>query len=126
MSAEHIETGVTIGWICIDCSNPQRLAEWWQELLGGTVSVDEDGDVRLDTDAVPLLFLRVPEVKTVKNRVHLDLRVTDYDSAVVRAKALGASPADDVYAGDRWQVLRDPDGNEFCIIRPTADAEDGP
>jgi Glyoxalase-like domain len=56
----------------------------------------------------------------------LDLRVTDYDSAVVRAKALGASPADDVYAGDRWQVLRDPDGNEFCIIRPTADAEDGP
>ena len=75
MSAKHINTGVTIGWICIDCSNPQRLAGWWQELLGGTVSVDEDGDVRLDTDTIPLLFLRVSEAKTVKNRVHLDLRV---------------------------------------------------
>lgn len=126
MSADHIDTGVRIGWICIDSSNPQRLARWWQELLGGTVSVDEDGDVRLDTDAVPLLFLKVPEDKTVKNRVHLDLRVTDFDRAVARAKNLGASPADDVYVGERWQVFRDPDGNEFCMIRPGDEAEDGP
>ncbi|HXN63244.1 MAG TPA: VOC family protein [Acidimicrobiales bacterium] len=126
MSAEHINTGVTIGWVCIDCSNPQRLAGWWQELLGGTVSVDEDGDVRLETDTVPLLFLRVPEVKTVKNRVHLDLRVNDFDRAVARTKSLGASPADDVFVGDRWQVFRDPEGNEFCLIRPTAEGEDGP
>lgn len=124
MSAEHSNTGLRIGWICIDCPNPQRLAGWWQELLGGTVSVDEDGDVRLDTDAVPLLFLRVSEVKAVKNRVHLDLRVSDFDNAVARAKALGASPADDVYVGDGWQVFRDPDGNEFCMIRPTAEADD--
>jgi hypothetical protein len=126
MPEENINGGMKIGWICIDCSNPQRLAGWWQDLLGGTMSVDEDGDVRLDTDVVSLLFLRVPDIKTAKNRVHLDLRVTDFDSAVARAKALGASPADDVYVGDRWQVLRDPDGNEFCIIRPTAQADEGP
>lgn len=102
------------------------MARWWQELLGGTVSVDEDGDVRLDGDTVPLLFLRVPESKTVKNRVHLDLRVTDFDSAVARARTLGASPADDVYVGHRWQVFRDPEGNEFCLIRPATEADQRP
>jgi predicted enzyme related to lactoylglutathione lyase len=122
---ELSNTGVRIGWICIDCSNPQQLARWWQEFLGGTVSVDEDGDVRLETDAVPLLFLGVSEAKTVKNRVHLDLRVTDFDSAVARAQTLGASPAHDVYVGDRWKVFRDPEGNEFCLIRPAAETDQG-
>ena len=56
--------------------------------------------------------------KTVKNRLHLDLRVTDFDDAVERARALGATSATDVYDGDGWQVFRDPEGNEFCIIRP--------
>jgi hypothetical protein len=125
VSAEQINTGVAVGWVCIDCTDPQRLAGWWQQLLGGTVSVDDDGDVCLDTDTIPILFLGVSESKTVKNRVHLDLRVTDFDGAVTKAKALGATPADDVYVGDRWQVFRDPDGNEFCIIRPSAAAENG-
>ncbi len=107
-----------IGWIAVDCVDPVRLAHFWRELLGGEVHVDIDGDVQLDGGPVPLLFLAVPEEKTSKNRLHLDLRVDDYDDAVERALALGASPAPDVYTGERWRVLRDPEGNEFCIIRP--------
>ena len=82
--------------------------------------LDEDGDAELSGGPLPLLFLRVPEAKapSAKNRMHLDLRAADYDAAVARALALGATPADDVYRGDRWRVLRDPEGNEFCIIRP--------
>jgi hypothetical protein len=87
-------------------------------LVGGEVTVDDDGDVRLDGGPVSLIFLHVPEPKIVKNRVHLDLRVTDYDDAVARALALGAAPADEIYRGTRWRVLRDPEGNEFCVIRP--------
>jgi len=107
-----------VGWVCIDCLDPPALAGWWQRLLGGALTVDEDGDVSLAGGSVPLLFLKVPEPKVTKNRVHLDLRVAEYDEAVARAISLGATPADDVYEGRRWRVLRDPEGNEFCILRP--------
>jgi Glyoxalase-like domain len=82
-------TGVTVGWVAVDCADPPALASWWQRLLGGEVTVDDDGDVLLDAGPVPLLFMRVPEAKSVKNRLHLDLRVTDYDGAMARALALG-------------------------------------
>jgi uncharacterized glyoxalase superfamily protein PhnB len=118
MSDDESDPRIELGWICIDCADPQALAAWWQRLLGGSLTVDDDGDVHLDAPGAPLLFLRVPEPKMVKNRLHLDLRVTDYDAAVAHAVALGATPADDVYVGERWRVLRDPEGNEFCIIRP--------
>jgi len=60
----------------------------------------------------------VPEPKTVKNRVHLDLGTVDYDAAVARTVGLGATPASDVYDGDAFAVFRDPEGNEFCLLRP--------
>lgn len=50
--------------------------------------------------------------------MHLDLQVKKYEEAVARAVSLGATAADDIYRGEKWQVLRDPEGNEFCIIRP--------
>ncbi len=106
--------------VAFDCDgDPVALARWWQGLVGGEVEVDEEVDATLRAPGFPPLdFIRVPEAKTVKNRLHLDLRATDFDQAVARAVAHGATPADDVYAGDRWQVLRDPAGNEFCILRP--------
>jgi hypothetical protein len=67
----------------------------------------------------------VPDPKRGKNRLHIDLRATDFESAVGAAVALGAERADDVYDGPRWQVLRDPEGNEFCILRPRQDEESG-
>lgn len=110
--------------IAIDCDgDPVALARWWQGLLGGEVDVDDDVDATLRAPGCPAIdFIRVPEPKTVKNRLHLDLRASDYDAAVAAALAHGATRADDVYAGSRWQVLRDPEGNEFCILRPPASA----
>jgi hypothetical protein len=109
----------TIGWICLDTADPEALADWWSRLLGnGVTRTDQDGDVHLQSGPIPLLFLKVAEPKTSKNRMHLDLQVENYEEAVARAVSLGATPATDIYRGDEWKVLRDPEGNEFCIIRP--------
>lgn len=113
---------VGIAALAVDCADPPALAAWWGRLLGGSVEVDADGDATLHTLHTPgglaIDFVRVPESKTVKNRLHLDLRSDDLAAATGQALALGATRADDVYAGDRWQVLRDPEGNEFCLLRP--------
>jgi predicted enzyme related to lactoylglutathione lyase len=113
---------VGIAALAIDCARPAELARWWSQLLGGTVEVDEHGDATLYTlhtqDGLAIDFVRVPEPKTVKNRLHLDLRSTDLATATDQALALGATRADDIYDGGRWQVLRDPEGNEFCLLRP--------
>jgi len=111
--------------VCVDSNDPSTLAAWWQRLLGGEARLDDDGDVALQTSGIRLLFLAVPESKSGKNRVHIDLRATNFTSAVEAALALGARRADDVYVGPRWQVLRDPEGNEFCILRPRHDAGSG-
>ena len=121
--SEQAPAVVGIAALAIDCADPPGLARWWSRLLGGEVEVDADGDG--DGDAtlhtpggLNIDFLRVPEAKTVKNRLHLDLRSTDLDEATRQAEALGATRADDIYDGGRWQVMRDPEGNEFCLLRP--------
>jgi Glyoxalase-like domain len=110
---------VGIAALAVDCAEPAALAGWWSRLLGGSVEVDDDGDATLHTPGgLAIDFLRVPEAKTVKNRLHLDLRSADLAEATEQAVALGATRADDVYDGGVWQVLRDPEGNEFCLLRP--------
>jgi Glyoxalase-like domain len=109
-----------IAALAIDCADPPGLARWWSRLLGGEVEVDADGDATLHTPGgLNLDFLRVPDAKTVKNRLHLDLRSTDLEAATRQAEALGATRADDIYDGGVWQVMRDPEGNEFCFLRPS-------
>jgi hypothetical protein len=108
-----------IAALAVDCADPPALAGWWSRLLGGEVEVGEDGDATLHTPGgLDIDFGRVPDARTGKNRLHLDLRSTDLDEATRQAEALGATRADDVYAGGRWQVMRDPEGNEFCLLRP--------
>ena len=110
---------VGVAALAIDCHDHPELARWWRRLLGGEVEVDDDGDATLYTlDELTIDFLRVPEAKTAKNRLHLDLRTSDLGAAIEQAIALGATRADDVYDGGDWQVLRDPEGNEFCLLRP--------
>ena len=105
--------------LAVDCAEPERLCRWWQGLLGGEVDVDEEGDASLLAPDLPRLdFLRVPEAKTGKNRLHLDVRTSDLAAATEQVLAHGATRAPDVYDGDRWVVLRDPEGNEFCLLRP--------
>ena len=73
---------------------------------------------REDGVSPDLLFLKVPESKTLKNRLHLDLRPLDQSGEVARLEALGASRVS-VGQGDEvtWVVLADPEGNEFCVLR---------
>jgi hypothetical protein len=116
------EGAPTIGGIAalaIDCTDPLGLARWWSRLLGGTVESHPHGYATLHTpEGLAIDFLQVPEPKTDKNRLHLDLRSREFATAIEQALALGATRADDIYTGGRWQVLRDPEGNEFCILRP--------
>jgi len=108
--------------LAVDSRDPEELANWWQRLLGGRVEVDSDSDVMLYLgNGLDLIFMAVPDEKRGKNRLHLDLRAKSYEAAVRQAVALGAEPAPDVYEGDRWTVLRDPEGNEFCILRPKSE-----
>jgi len=108
--------------IVLDCTDPQKLAEFWSQALGYAVSgfADQWGMMKGPHDGDVFLQQKVPEPKTGKNRLHLDVRSQDFATAVEQALALGATRADDIYAGGRWQVLRDPEGNEFCILRPRA------
>ena len=108
--------------LVVDCSDPPALAAWWGRLLGRAVTVDSDGDASLVTESGLVVdFLRVPEPKRVKNRIHIDLRTTDVAAATGQVIALGATRADDVSEGGSWQVLRDPEGNEFCLLAPRAE-----
>jgi predicted enzyme related to lactoylglutathione lyase len=107
--------------VVIDCSDPQALAAWWGRLVGREVRVDADGVASLLTEGGLVLdFVRVPESKTAKNRLHLDLRTTDVGAATEQAVRLGASRAEDFQHDGTWQVMRDPEGNEFCLLAPRA------
>ena len=119
--SEEAPAIVGIAALAIDCTNPLGLARWWSRVLGGSIDIDPQGYATLHTpEGLALDFLPVPEPKTGKNRLHLDVRSRDFATAIEQALALGATRADDIYAGGRWQVLRDPEGNEFCILRPRA------
>jgi catechol 2,3-dioxygenase-like lactoylglutathione lyase family enzyme len=111
--------------VCIDTADPAKLAAFWQSALGWRLTSEEDDEVVLeppegspeDGVAPDLLFLRVPEGKAAKNRLHLDLRPEDQAAEVARLEELGARRAD-VGQGSEvsWVVMADPDGNEFCVL----------
>lgn len=118
--------------LTIDAIDPPALGRWWADLLGWRVTFDEDPQVVIEPPAgspedgvVPdLLFLRSSDTKATKNRIHVDLRPDDQEAEVARAVALGARRID-VGQGDSvsWVVLADPEGNEFCVLRPLTPAE---
>ncbi len=123
---------LTIQCVNIDAIEPEPVAAFWQEALGWRRTYDTPDEIVLeppagspqDGVAPDLLFARVPEGKTVKNRLHLDLRPRDQAAEVARLEALGASRVDVGQAGDEsWIVMADPDGNEFCVLRAYTEAE---
>ncbi len=135
--------------VTFDCANPAMLANFWADALhyqlqpppegfesweqfadANNIPEEKRGDIGaiIDPDGGPrVLFLRVPESKTVKNRAHLDLNVSDWsgttesrrqevDSEVQRLIGLGASRLNVMDEGrDYWVVMADPEGNEFCV-----------
>ncbi|MRK02935.1 MULTISPECIES: VOC family protein [Aeromicrobium] len=103
----------------VNAVDPERLAAFWSALADWRVQDSEPGEVYLiDDNGFTTLFIEVPDGKQVRNRVHLDLRPVGatQDEEVARAVELGASVLEDRRPGDRWVVLADPEGNEFCIL----------
>jgi hypothetical protein len=115
--------------IVVDCADPECVAAFWAEALGWKAQRDQDGDLCLSASGDPsrgdlmLLFLRVPERKAVKNRVHLDVTPTgcDQEEEVERLLRLGATRVDIGQGQVSWVVLADPEGNEFCVLRRRRD-----
>ena len=109
----------------IDCLDPIGLSGFWAEALGWRITHSDADECVLEPPAgspedgisPDLLFLRVPESKTVKNRMHLDLRPADRDAEVERLIGLGATRVDIGQGEQSWVVLADPEGNEFCVLR---------
>ncbi len=115
--------------IVVDCRDPWQLAQFWSKVLARPVDpenepADDEVGIPLDANAGELLFLSVPEPKTVKNRLHLCLQPDGpRDEEVERVLDLGASLVDDQRRpdGTGWTVLADPEGNEFCVLRSAAE-----
>ena len=117
---------IRIQCLCVDSAHPSKSADFWEAALGWRRTHDTDDEVVLeppagspeDGVAPDLLFLKVPESKTVKNRLHLDLRPADQAAEVARLEALGARRVDIGQGDVSWVVMADPDGNEFDVLRP--------
>ena len=116
----------------VDCGNAYELSQWWKQVLG---YVDVEGDpnepghdecmILARDGSHHLLFIQVPEPKSVKNRIHLDLRPTDRTQAeeVERVQGIGGAVVADRRGqyGTGWVTMADPEGNEFCVLRSDAE-----
>ena len=116
--------------LAIDCADPGGLARFWCSVLDYEVQGQDEETVTIGSPLVPegknrlgpvpptLTFAQVPEGKTAKNRLHLDVNPTDreQDEEVRRLLDLGARHADVGQADVSWIVLADPEGNEFCVL----------
>jgi predicted enzyme related to lactoylglutathione lyase len=111
----------------VDAHDCELLARFWSAALGWRITVETDDEWAIEppegspaVDVAPdILFVKVPDAKTVKNRLHLDLRPADQQSQVQRlvdlgARRIGIGQPEDV----SWVVMADPEGNEFCVLAP--------
>lgn len=123
----------------VDCSDAYQLSEWWKTVLGYIDIPDDPNEpgheecmIMRPDGGHQLLFIEVPDTKSVKNRIHFDLRPSGgtRDEEVARLVAAGARQIDDQREirgdGTGWVVLADPEGNEFCILRSEAERAAGP
>ncbi|MEV7684754.1 VOC family protein [Streptomyces bungoensis] len=112
--------------VTVDCADAHALGSFWSAALGLPLHEDDrPGDPEALIEGAGLLFVTVPDAKTVKNRVHFDLQPQDRgrDEEVERLLGLGATLVDDRRRADGtgWAVLADPEGNEFCVERSAAE-----
>ena len=107
--------------IVVDAAQPATLGRWWANALGWVVTfeADDEYEIRSASDRLPgLVFVPVGDSKVTKNRLHLDFRPDDQTAEVDRLLALGAHRVDVGQGEQRWDVLADPEGNEFCVLAP--------
>ncbi|MFG3704599.1 VOC family protein [Micromonospora sp. NPDC047670] len=115
--------------LCLDAADPRETGAFWARVLDGDLVDLDDGDTRVDprtarSDAESIWVNRVPEPRTAKTRVHLDLRLAEADPAALLAA--GARLVREPDAEVDWWVLADPDGNQFCAFPPGEGARPGP
>jgi predicted enzyme related to lactoylglutathione lyase len=118
--------GIRVQSVAIDAQDPHALAAFWADVLGWRQTYADAEEVVIEPpegspeDGVSpdLTFGKVPEAKSGKNRLHLDLRPEDQAAEVERIEALGAKQT---FVGQSdevsWVVMADPEGNEFCVLR---------
>jgi Glyoxalase-like domain len=121
---------LSVDTLTIDCHDPKLLADFWCAALGYRLAEvdDEDAEIKpADGSGWALLFQTVPEGKSVKNRLHLDLRSSGSMAAeVARLEQIGATTITRVdEGGSFWTVMGDPEGNEFCVLRGPEDGWSG-
>jgi predicted enzyme related to lactoylglutathione lyase len=106
--------------IVVDCREPASLVRFWGEVFGAApvVRTEEWAYIDSATTRTRIAFQRVPEPKGVKNRVHLDVEVDDITRESARLVALGATRQGELMEDEQglFQVLQDPEGNEFCLV----------
>lgn len=112
--------GPSLYEIVVDCADAKAQATWWGEVLGGSIVHDDNAGFSW-VEAVPdasfecLVFVLVPEPKSAKNRVHLDLWCDAVDDLLHAGATLLRAEDDEI----DWTVLADPEGNEFCAFTPS-------
>jgi hypothetical protein len=121
---------LSIDTVTFDCADPLRLATFWAQVLEFEVGdVEPDGAFVRDPSGRTqgLFFQKVPESKTAKDRIHLDVRPTGSMAAeVARVKELGAAEQQRVDVEDSfWTIMLDPEGHEFCVLRGPEDGWSG-
>jgi len=107
--------------VVMDCADHTVVVPFWEAALGWTSQRINDQFVALRAPAdrkvgFDILFQKVPEPKTAKNRAHIDFDAGDMEAEVARLVGLGASVVAEHNLGDfRWTIVADPEGNEFCV-----------
>ena len=109
-----------VGSIVIDCQDLREGLRFWSAALGGEVHEepgenDDYAGLRDPVGQLRLLIQKVPEPKTAKSRLHLDIETDDIEAELTRLEALGARRQQKV---ETWWIMEDPCGNEFCVIQP--------
>jgi predicted enzyme related to lactoylglutathione lyase len=115
---------VSLHHVVVDTHDLPRLARFWSQALGWAILSERENEIVIGPDVnapVGMCFMPSGDVKTVKNRIHVDLTTSaeDRDREIERLISLGARRVDIGQTGrESWTVLADPEGNEFCVVRP--------
>jgi len=120
---------ITHAAVTIDCADALAVATFWSAALHRSIDPDGSGDFAsigfadADETLPAWQFTKVPEGRSGKNRMHLDFSTSDRAGEVGRLVGLGATRVDDITeSGSTWTVLRDPEGNEFCVVQAAGEA----
>ena len=126
---ERQDDAMALHWehVTVDAGDAAALAAFWAEALGWAVGPGASAEMAMiggparPSDTPGWLFLRVPEPRTAKNRVHVDLEADDLEAETGRLVGLGATVLHEKREwGAHWRTLADPEGNEFCVVQRPA------